>query len=81
MEWHLILMIVWSLCYIAWKIYLYSTSLEFTYNKPSTGKMCDFKRWKNRMKYIFKGYFKWYRIKHFKTILLAWLIYGGFFIW
>ena len=81
MEWHLILMIVWSLCYIAWKIYLYSTSITITYNKPSTGKICDFKRWKNRIKYYIKGYFKWYGFQHFKTILLAWMIYGGFFIW
>ena len=74
-------MIVWSLCYIAWKIYLYSTSLKITYSKSSTGKICDFRRWKNRIKYYIKGYFKWYGFEHFKTILLAWLIYGGVFIW
>ena len=81
MDWHLILMIVWSLCYIVWKIYLYSTSLKFAYTKSSTGKMCNFKRWKNRMKYILEGYFKWYGFEHFKTVLIAWVIYGGFFIW
>jgi len=42
MEWHLILMIVWSLYYIAWKIYLYSTSIKISYHKPSTGKIDDY---------------------------------------
>lgn len=81
MEWHLILMIVWSLCYIVWKIYRFSTSITIEYSKPSTGKVNDLKRWKNRIKYYIKGYFKWYGLKHFITILLAWLIYGGVFIW
>lgn len=81
MKWHLILMIVWSLCYIAWKIYLYSTSITITYNKLSTSKTCNFRRWKNRIKYYIKNYFKWYKLKHFNTVLIAWLIYGGFFIW
>lgn len=81
MSWHLILMIVWSLCYIAWKIYAYSTSMTITYSKPSTGRMCDFMRWKNRVKSYIEGYFGWYRLKHFKTILIAWLIYGGVFMW
>ena len=81
MKWHLILMIVWSLCYIVWKIYLYSTSIKIIYYKPSTGKICDFRRWKNRIKRYIEGYFKWYGFKHIKTILLAWVIYCGFFIW
>ena len=81
MKWHLIFMIVWSLGYIVWKIYWYSTSIEITYYKPSTGKICDFRRWKDRIKYYIKGYFKWYGFKHFKIILLVWMIYGGFFIW
>ena len=81
MKWHLILMIVWSLLYIVWKIYLYSLSITITYSSPSTGKMCDFIRWKGRVKRYVKGYFHWYRIKHLNTIILAWVIYGGFFIW
>lgn len=81
MKWHLIIMIVWSLLYIVWKIYLYSTSIEVTYSKPSAGKICDFKRWKNRVRYYIEGYFKWYKFKHFKIILIVWMIYGGFFIW
>lgn len=81
MEWHLILMIIWSLIYILWKIFLYSTSMTTTYSKPSTGIKCDFYRWKERMTRSVKGYFHWYGTKHLKTILLAWLIYGGFFIW
>lgn len=74
-------MIVWSLCYIVLKIYLYSTSITITYSKPSTGKVCNFLRWKYRIEYYIRGYFKWYGFEHFKTILLAWMIYGGFFIW
>ena len=81
MKWHLILMIVWSLYYIVWKIYLYSTSITITYEKPSTGKMCDFLRWKKRVKYYVKEYFHWYGMEHLKTIMLAWVIYGGFLIW
>lgn len=81
MKWHLIIMIVWSLCYTYLKIYLYSTSITIEYYKPSTGKVCDFKRWKNRIKYYIKSYIKEYGFKHFKTVLLAWLIYGGIFIW
>jgi len=81
MEWNFILMIVWSLCYISWKIYLYSTSITITYTKPSTGKVCDFKRWKSRIKYYIKWYFKWYGFKHFRIILFIWMVYGGFFIW
>ena len=63
------------------EIYLYSTSIEITYYKPSTGKICDIRRWENRIKHYIKGYFKWYGFKHIKTIFLAWMIYGGFFIW
>lgn len=74
-------MIIWSLLYIVWKIYLYSKSITISYSKPSTGKMCDFMRWVRRIKYYIKGYFNWYGIKHFKTIILVLLIYSGFFIW
>ena len=81
MTWHLFLMIVWSLFYIIWKIYLYSTSITISYYQPSTGKMCDFKRWVGRVVRYVKGYYQWYRFKHFKTIMIAWVIYGGFFIW
>ena len=81
MKWHLILMIVWSLLYIVWKIYVYSWSITVEYSLPSNGKMCDFIRWKGRVKYYVKEYFHWYGTKHLKTILLVWVIYGGFFIW
>ena len=81
MKWHLVLMIIWSLLYIIWKIYLYSTSVITTYRKPSMGIKCDFYRWKGRTARSIKGYFHWYGIKHLKTVVLAWLIYGGFFIW
>lgn len=74
-------MIVWSLCYIVWKIYLYSTSIEITYRKLSASKLDDFKGWIKRVKYYIKDYFKWYGFEHFKTIILAWIIYGGYFIW
>ena len=74
-------MIIWSLLYIIWKIYEYSTSITISYNQPSTGKMCDFIRWTKRIKYYVKDYFQWYKIEHLKTIILVWLIYGGFFIW
>ena len=74
-------MIISSMSYMILEIYCYSTSITITYSKPSTGKVCDFRRWKNRIKYYIKGYFKWYGFKHFKTVLLAWVIYGGFFIW
>lgn len=81
MKWHLILMIVWSLLYIVWKIYVYSQSITISYSRPSTGKICDFIRWKRRVKHYIKEYFYWYRTEHLKTIILAWVIYGGFFIW
>lgn len=81
MKWHLIFIIIWSLLYIVWKIYLYSKSITISYSKPSTGKMCDFMRWKRRIKCYVKGYFHWYGIKHLKIVILVWLIYGGFCIW
>ena len=81
MKWHLILMIALSLLYIVWKIYVYSCSITVSYSKPSTGKMCDFMRWTGRIKYYVKNYFHWYKGEHLKTIILAWVIYGGFFIW
>lgn len=74
-------MVIWSLQYIVWKIYVYSRSIRITYSRPSTGKMCDLIRWKGRLKIYIKGYFHWYGAKHLKIILLAWVIYGGFFIW
>lgn len=81
MKWHLILMIAWSLLYIVWKIYVYSLSITISYYHPSTGKMCDFIRKIGRIKYYVKKYFHWYGTKDLKIIILAWLIYGGFFIW
>lgn len=81
MKWHLFLMLAWSLSYIVWKIYVYSRSITISYSQPSTGKMDDFMRWKRRVKYYVKEYFQWYGTKHLKTIILAWVIYGGFFIW
>lgn len=74
-------MIAWSLLYIVWKIYVYSLSITISYSRPSTGKLCDFRRWKKRVKYYVKGYFHWYKTEHLKTVILAWFIYGGFFIW
>lgn len=74
-------MIIWSLLYIIWKIYEYSLSITILYHKPSTGKMCNFIRWIKRIKFYVKDYFHWYGIEHLKIIILAWLIYGGFFIW
>ena len=68
MKWHLILMIVWSLLYIVWKIYVYSRSITVEYSRPSNGKMRDFIRWKGRVKYYVKNYFHWYGIKHLKIV-------------
>ena len=35
---------------------------------------------KNKLENI-KNYFKEYNFKHFKTVLIVWMIYGGIFIW
>lgn len=81
MEWHLILMIVCTILYFFMKVYMYSTSITISYYKEPKTKMQSFKRWFNRIKYYVKNYFKWYGFKHFYGIIIAWLIYGGFFIW
>lgn len=88
MSWHLILMIVFSILYIVWKIYVYSTSLEFNYY---TQKHIDhtkyewfwinFRRRIKEWKFIIKGYWGWYKFKHVWPVVIGWLIYGGIFIW
>jgi hypothetical protein len=32
-------------------------------------------------KFIIKGYWGWYKFKHVWPVVIAWLIYGGIFIW
>ena len=81
MEWHLILMIVATILYFCMKVYIFSTSITISYRKEPKTKMQAFRRWLNRIKYYVKEYFKWYEFKHFYRIIIAWLIYGGFFIW
>ena len=91
MSWHLITMIVLSILYLGWKIYVYSTSIEFSYwLKPGeTYKehtkyewfRINFRRRRKEFKIIVKKYFEWYGFKHVYPIIIAWLIYGGIFIW
>ena len=89
MMWHCYLMILISVLYIIYKIYVYSTSLTFNYWK--TKEVQDWDEWKwfkvkcrrrrKELKYILKSYFDWYGFKHFYPVIIAWLIYGGIFIW
>ena len=44
---------------------------DIEYSRPSNGKMCDFIRWKGRVKYYVKNYFHWYGIKHLKIVILV----------
>ena len=88
MSWHLILMITFSILYIGWKIYVFSTSLHFNY---WTKKYVEYSKYKwilinikrriKEFKVIIKKYFEWYGFKHFWPIIISWLIYGGIFIW
>jgi len=88
MSWHLILMIVFSILYLVWKIYVYSTSLEFNYwtkNYTEHTKYewfwINFRRRIKEWKFIIKGYWGWYKFEHVWPVIIAWLIYGGIFIW
>lgn len=88
MSWHLITMIVFSVLYLVWKIYVYSTSIEFNY---WTKKYVEHTKWElfwintwrciKEWKFIIKGYWGWYKFKHVWPVVIAWLIYGGIFIW
>jgi hypothetical protein len=87
MSWHLILMICLSILYLSYRIYCYSTSIEFSYYK----KQKELTKWEwfwiNTKRHIFewefiiKGYWRWYKFKHIWPIVIGWLIYGGIFIW
>jgi len=88
MSWHLILMIVFSILYLAWKIYVYSTSIKFNYYKQKHTEhtkwewfWINFRRRIKEFKFIIKGYWGWYKLKHTYPIIISWLIYGGIFIW
>ena len=78
MVWHTYLMIIFTILYIVWKIYVYSLSLEFMYYK----KCPSFANRKYReIKIVLKKYWEWYGLSHLKAPLIMWLIYGGIFIW
>lgn len=78
MVWHTYLMIILTILYIVWKIYVYSLSIEFMYYKkrPSFSK-----RKCSEIKIVLKKYWEWYGLNHLKVPLIVWLIYGGIFIW
>ena len=88
MSWHLIIMIVFSILYLGWKVYVYSTSIEFNY---WTKKYVEHTKWEwfwinthrhiKEWKFIIKSYWGWYKFKHVWPVIIAWLIYGGIFIW
>ena len=78
MVWHTYFMIILTILYIVWKIYVYSLSLEFMYYK----KRPSFAKHKCReIKIVLKNYWEWYGLSHLKVPLIVWLIYGGIFIW
>jgi len=88
MSWHLITMIVFSILYLGWKIYWYSTSIEFNYwtkkyDEHTKWEWCRIKirRFIKEFIFILKSYWGWYGLKHIYPIIIAWLIYGGIFIW
>ena len=91
MSWHFYLMIILSVLYLSWKIYVYSTSITFNYwLKPGeTYKehtkfewfKINCKRKIKEFKYILKSYWNWYGFKHIWPIIITWLIYGGIFMW
>jgi len=88
MSWHLIIMIIFSVLYLGWKVYVYSTSIEFNY---WTKEYVEHTKWEwfwintrrriKEFKIIIKKYFEWYGFKHVWSVVIAWLIYGGIFIW
>lgn len=77
----LYLMIVFTIAYLAWKIYVYSTSVTFIYTKPAKNTWHKFKRKYIDFKRVLTGYWEWYGLSHLKVPVIAWLIYGGIFIW
>ena len=88
MSWHLITMIVFSVLYLGWEVYLYSTSITFNYwNKKHAEHTklewfwINTRRRIKEWKFIIKGYWGWYKFKHVWPVVIAWLIYGGIFIW
>ena len=88
MSWHLITMIVLSILYLGWKVYVYSTSITFNYwtKKYVEHTKCGWflintRRRIKEWKFIIKSYWGWYKFKHVWPIVIAWLIYGGIFIW
>ena len=88
MSWHLISMVVLSILYLIWKIYVYSTSIKFNYH---TKKHVEHTKWEmlwinsrrrfNEFRFIINKYFEWYGFNHIWPIVIGWLIYGGIFIW
>ena len=87
MSWHLIAMIVFSVLYIGRRIYCYSTSIEFSYYKKQSNHTKLELFWINirlkisKWKYIIKSYWRWYKLEHVWPVVIAWLIYGGIFMW
>lgn len=88
MSWHLITMIVFSVLYLVWKVYVYSTSIEFNYwtkkyVEHTKRELFWINTWRRikEWKFIIKGYWRWYKLEHVWPVVIAWLIYGGIFIW
>lgn len=74
-------MIIGSVLYIMYKIWIYSLSISTTYLSPPRNRIVVFKRWLTRVKRSITGYFEWYTYKDFVPIVITWLIYGGVFLW
>lgn len=86
MNWHLILMIVLTIGYFALDIYMFSTSITIQYRTESKNRWQTIRRNIKDFVLIIKKYFEWYgfgwfMIKHSSIVWIAWLIYGGIFIW
>lgn len=83
MMWHTYLMVILTILYFVWKIYVYSLSLTFEYynsdSNPSFAKRV--KRKYKEIKITLKKYWEWYGLRHIRTPLIIWLIYGGIYIW
>ena len=77
MKWHTYLMIILTVLYVVWKIYVYSLSIEFMCTK----KLSPIKQKYNEIKFILKRYWEWYGLRHLIKLVIAWLIYGGVFLW
>lgn len=78
MMWHTYLMMVLTILYIVWKIYVYSLSIKFTYYKDHPNSI---KRKYKEIKITLKKYWEWYGLSHLKLPIIVWLIYGGIFLW